>query len=257
MRVVEDVRHFALPRKNRQGNVVKVLREQYLRSDIICPFASCPSGCEDVRPFDVVPVLTSEVRTILVPDADTLLRYLELWEASSWHHILLLLSVLEDVRIVCVCVCVSFNPSFVSVLLYVGHFLTPTRFSTLAHQLQFNARSTARSYNILKKMIADPRRHIAVFDNLHFKQTFIERSRGTSLLQHARDCMYCQLHLRLHLFLFSFPSPPIPVAILRFSHTHHTCKPTTVFLVSYRCHSLHVLAIWSLAGDVRPQVCNR
>ncbi|XXQ38096.1 Ribonuclease II/R domain-containing protein [Plasmodiophora brassicae] len=83
-------------RRSRFGKVVRVVEERYLRLDIPCPFAVCEQCCEFRGPD--FKLLDAADGTCLVPDADALIRQLDVIASPLMTQpVLLLQSVLEEV----------------------------------------------------------------------------------------------------------------------------------------------------------------
>ena len=76
-----------------KGNVVKVVREHYLRDDLPCGLSSCT-----VCPNNSVGILLSSESTILIPDTNIILHYLDVLEHPSFTDIVILQTVLEEVK---------------------------------------------------------------------------------------------------------------------------------------------------------------
>jgi len=130
--VAQDI--FAV--KSRRGRIVRIVREHYLRDDIAAPLSSSSSGRNNNSKGNSVPSLHDNATHFMVPDVNTLLRFLEVLEvARDWKDIIILQTVLD-------------------------------RFERLA---------TSRALNRLKVIIADPSRRFIVFDNEHHHQTYQPR----------------------------------------------------------------------------------
>lgn len=78
-------------RKTRRGNVIKTVKEHYLRSDISCGLNSC-SICKNS--ISIKQINASNIK-FLVPDENTLFNNIDLFEHKSITHVILLQSVLD------------------------------------------------------------------------------------------------------------------------------------------------------------------
>ncbi|KAK1396485.1 exosome complex exonuclease RRP44-like [Heracleum sosnowskyi] len=79
-------------RKTRQGKVVKVVREHYLRDDIYCGAPSCQvCDTKDAR-------LSSSVSSVLVLDTNVVLNQIDLLENPAINNVVVLSVVLEEAR---------------------------------------------------------------------------------------------------------------------------------------------------------------
>lgn len=79
-------------RKTRQGKVVKVVREHYLRDDIYCGAPSCQvCDTKDAR-------LSSSVSNVLILDTNVVLNQIDLLENPAMNNVVLLSVVLEEAK---------------------------------------------------------------------------------------------------------------------------------------------------------------
>jgi len=131
-------------KKTRRGNIIKVVREHYLRDDIWCGSPLCqlcdqePENCR----LEKKPISRSSLVIephYLVVDTNIVLDQIDLLESEGLNNVIILHTVLEEVR----------------------HRSSPI-------------------YKRLKDIIADPKRHFFVFVNEHRKETYIEREAGES-----------------------------------------------------------------------------
>jgi len=131
-------------KKTRRGNIIKVVREHYLRDDIWCgsPLCQlCEQEQENCR-LEKKPVSRSSLVTephYLVVDTNIVLDQIDLLESDGLANVIILHTVLEEVR----------------------HRSSPV-------------------YKRLKDIIANPKRNFFVFVNEHRKETYIERLAGES-----------------------------------------------------------------------------
>jgi hypothetical protein len=162
----------AVARLTKRGHVEKIVRETYLQPRVACHLPQCRLGCP--RPAAAVSGLRSDASHILVPDAATLLRFLEILELSDWDNIVLLQSVVEE----------------------------------------FNRVASARAYNRLIKFTKDIRRACVAFPNERFATTFVARRNGESRsARNARACACAVAWFGQHARSQSSSSPPMVVAL--------------------------------------------
>jgi len=131
-------------RKTRRGNIIKVVREHYLRDDIWCGHPQCQL-CEHEEEN---PKLMSNPKSVasvvkgshyLVLDTNVVLEQIDLLESEGINNVIILHTVLEEVR----------------------HRSSPI-------------------YKRLRDIIANKNRGFFVFVNEHRKETYIEREPGES-----------------------------------------------------------------------------
>jgi len=131
-------------KKTRRGNIIKVVREHYLRDDIWCgsPLCQiCDQEQENCK-LEKKPVSKSSLVVqphYLVIDTNIVLEQIDLLESEGLNNVIILHTVLEEVR----------------------HRSSPI-------------------YKRLKDIISNPKRHFFVFVNEHRKETYIERKAGES-----------------------------------------------------------------------------
>jgi len=124
--------------KSRRGRITRVVREHYLRDDIPTGYFDRKSSSEArKKPSSTsTPGLHDEASHFVIPDVNTLLRFLQVFEtAREWKDIIILQTVLE-------------------------------RFQRLA---------TSRACARLQAIIDDPARRFVLFDNEHHHRTFQPR----------------------------------------------------------------------------------
>jgi VacB/RNase II family 3'-5' exoribonuclease len=171
--------HRTIPIRTRRGNIVRIVREQYLRDDLPCHFQSCSICASVASPSlhgsgatnsDVVVALQNsnnmayfdvDATHYVFPDVYALHRYLELIILSEWTSIVIVQSVLDE-----------FNRTAAS----------------------------PRQYNELRRLIADPRRNVIVFQNEHHRPTYKVRAKNQSRAEYAsqalaRVCTWYANHL--------------------------------------------------------------
>ena len=132
-------------KKTRRGNIIKVVREHYLRDDIWCGASSC-SLCDHEVGENTCLAKTPTSRSVLQPsphylviDTNIVLEQIDLLESEGLDHVIVLTTVLEEVR----------------------HRSSPI-------------------FKRLKDIIANPKRNFYVFVNEHRKETYVERQAGES-----------------------------------------------------------------------------
>ncbi|RKP12857.1 hypothetical protein BJ684DRAFT_10893 [Piptocephalis cylindrospora] len=133
------LRSKAFVHRNKKGNVVKVVKEHYLRDDISCSSKACTT-CTHLTP----PILASDPPTYpntafpkphyLIPDTNVFLHQMDLLEKPFLTNIIVLQVVLEEVK----------------------------------HR---SAAMAAR----LKVLMDDADRHFCLFSNEHHRDTYVER----------------------------------------------------------------------------------
>jgi exosome complex exonuclease DIS3/RRP44 len=90
-------------RTTRKGNVVKVVREHYLRDDITCGVPDCRL-CRNVVPKeerDNNPQLFNRLQNTenyIIPDTNVILHQTDLMENSALTNLIMLQTVLEEVK---------------------------------------------------------------------------------------------------------------------------------------------------------------
>ncbi|KAJ3125164.1 exosome catalytic subunit dis3 [Nowakowskiella sp. JEL0407] len=145
--------------KTKRGNIRKIVKEHYLREDILCGFANCPVHVPSSDPSDwsrppippsfLNPFLSPKKSTLpiapnhyLVPDTNTLLSHLDLFvHVDSIQNVILLSTVLEELR-----------------------------------HLNFS------SFQRVREVVAErPEKSWFVFCNEFFKDCFVERGFGESM----------------------------------------------------------------------------
>ena len=77
--------------KMKRGNVVKVLKEVYLRDDIECGSAFC-TVCKRKDP-----VLEKDAACYVIPDTNICLHQIDALESPAMHNVILLSVVLDEV----------------------------------------------------------------------------------------------------------------------------------------------------------------
>lgn len=123
-----------------RGNVVKVVREHYLRDDIPCGMENCVRCAKMVSELQVVPVLlTSKSSCLLIPDTNLLLHFLDIFESSKITNVVILQTVLDEVR---------------------------------HHNMGL--------YNRIRSLVQQPAKNFFVFSNEHHKLTHVEKTPGES-----------------------------------------------------------------------------
>ncbi|KAF6023062.1 DIS3 [Bugula neritina] len=153
-------------KKTKRGGILKIVREHYLRDDILCGFESCElcykrKGAEDpmeicsgdhesrdIRPSSqqtniclsdqlFVTFDGKQETHVLIPDTNVVLHQVDVLEDDSVKNVIILATVVEEVR----------------------------------HQ-------SLTIYKRLRDLIANPEKHFYVFINEHHNETYVERVRG-------------------------------------------------------------------------------
>ena len=100
-----EARVTVIPKKSKQGTYVQSVREHYLRNDLGCLSQACKicsqaiSG-EAFNPLSspvAAQTLSTSAPHYLIPDAATLLRFLEIFEAPLMTDVILLQTVFAEV----------------------------------------------------------------------------------------------------------------------------------------------------------------
>lgn len=130
------LRSKSFVKRTRKGNVVKVVKEHYLRDDIPCSSIACKT-CTHTTP----PVLSAEPRSTgtfkphyLIPDTNVFISQLDIMEHPAIKDVIVLQTVREEVR----------------------HLSLPV-------------------YNRLNAILADKTKRFYMFANEHQRDTFIEK----------------------------------------------------------------------------------
>ncbi|KAI8970424.1 exosome complex exonuclease RRP44-like protein [Mycotypha africana] len=135
------LRSKAFVKRNRKGNVVKVVKEHYLRDDIPCSSEICRE-CAKISPplLSSTPSGTSTMKPhYLIPDTNVFINQLDLMEHPAFKDVIVLQTVREEVR----------------------HLSIPV-------------------YNRLNAILADKTKRFYLFANEHQRDTFVERLKDES-----------------------------------------------------------------------------
>lgn len=104
-----EVRVKVIPKKSKQGTYVQSVREHYLRNDLGCLSQGCKictaasSSSEPFNPLSsplTAQALSASAPRYVIPDAPTVLRFLEIFEAPVITDVILLQTVFTEVRAV-------------------------------------------------------------------------------------------------------------------------------------------------------------
>ncbi|KAI7900875.1 uncharacterized protein BX663DRAFT_515563 [Cokeromyces recurvatus] len=133
------LRSKSFVKRTRKGNVVKVVKEHYLRDDIPCSSIAC-NNCNKTSP----PILSDEPKSTtkfkphyLIPDTNVFISQLDIMEHPAIKDVIVLQTVKEEVR----------------------HLSLPV-------------------YNRLNAILADKNKRFYMFANEHQRDTFIEKLKG-------------------------------------------------------------------------------
>ncbi|KAG0169487.1 exosome catalytic subunit dis3 [Apophysomyces sp. BC1034] len=135
------LRSKAFVKRTRKGNVVKVVKEHYLRDDITCSSALCTTCQHHTKPvLSEEPRKTSTIQQhYLVPDTNVFMNQLDIMEHSAIKDVIVLQTVRDELR----------------------HLSMPV-------------------YNRLNSILADKNKRFYLFANEHHRDTFIERLKDES-----------------------------------------------------------------------------
>uniref|UniRef100_A0A131YT94 Exosome complex exonuclease RRP44 n=1 Tax=Rhipicephalus appendiculatus TaxID=34631 RepID=A0A131YT94_RHIAP len=129
-------------KKTKKGNVLKVVREHYLRDDIWCGSKLCKI-CKHENPnLESVPQSFSDLFPsphYVVPDTNVVLHQVDVLKDSVFKNVIILQTVQQELR----------------------HRHAP-------------------GYNAIREILGNKDRHFFVFTNEHHKETYIEREAGES-----------------------------------------------------------------------------
>ncbi|XP_062904510.1 exosome complex exonuclease RRP44 [Mobula hypostoma] len=128
-------------KKTRSGGVLKIVREHYLRDDILCGWRPCEE-CEAQASASLSdePCSSSELCPqphFLLPDTNVVLHQIDILEDPAIQNVIILQTVLQEVR----------------------HRSAPV-------------------YKRIKDVINNPEKHFYTFTNEHHKDTYIEQEQG-------------------------------------------------------------------------------
>ncbi|KAI9020043.1 hypothetical protein CLU79DRAFT_756874 [Phycomyces nitens] len=134
------LRSKSFVKRTRKGNVVKVVKEHYLRDDICCSSAAC-SECEQTQPvLSAEPRSTSTIKAhYLIPDTNVFMNQLDVMEHPSIKNVIVLQTVKEELR----------------------HLSLPV-------------------YNRVNSILADKNKRFYMFANEHHRDTYVEKLKDES-----------------------------------------------------------------------------
>ncbi|KAL0075876.1 hypothetical protein J3Q64DRAFT_1773142 [Phycomyces blakesleeanus] len=134
------LRSKSFVKRTRKGNVVKVVKEHYLRDDISCSSAAC-SECEQTQPvLSPEPRSTSTIKAhYLIPDTNVFMNQLDIMEHPSIKNVVVLQTVKEELR----------------------HLSLPV-------------------YNRVTSILADKNKRFYMFANEHHRDTYVEKLKDES-----------------------------------------------------------------------------
>ncbi|SAL96893.1 hypothetical protein [Absidia glauca] len=135
------LRSKSFVKRTRKGNVVKVVKEHYLRDDIPCSSQLCSACTHHQRPvLSDIPRSTSSLPShYLIPDTNVFMNQLDLMEHNTIKDVIVLQTVREELK----------------------HLSLPI-------------------YNRLNTMLADTNKRFYLFANEHCRETFIEKLKDES-----------------------------------------------------------------------------
>uniref|UniRef100_A0A8D9BV86 Protein DIS3 homolog n=1 Tax=Cacopsylla melanoneura TaxID=428564 RepID=A0A8D9BV86_9HEMI len=130
-------------RKNKRGNVLKIVREHYLRDDLSCGSELCDECDAKEAILEKTPTSNSKQYTqshYLLLDTNIILQQIDVLEEPTLCNIIVIQTILQEVK----------------------------------HR-------SSSVYKRLKDLIANPNRKFYVFVNEHHHETYIERNPGESM----------------------------------------------------------------------------
>ncbi|KAG2232938.1 hypothetical protein INT48_008031 [Thamnidium elegans] len=89
----------AFYKKTKSNSIIKLVREQYLRTDIPCLSKACPSHCNNEGPHGL---LSATANHYIIPDNSVIMRYLEILEQEEITGIILSQTVTINKLFICV-----------------------------------------------------------------------------------------------------------------------------------------------------------
>ncbi|KAL1928856.1 hypothetical protein VTP01DRAFT_2642 [Rhizomucor pusillus] len=136
------LRSKAIMKRTRKGNVVKVVKEHYLRDDISCSSIACTT-CQNFEP----PVLSDQPRSTstisqrhyIIPDTNVFINQLDILEHPAIKDVVVLQTVRQELR----------------------HLSFPI-------------------YNRINSILADKNKRFYMFANEHHRETFVEKLKDES-----------------------------------------------------------------------------
>ncbi|ORX84255.1 RNB-domain-containing protein [Anaeromyces robustus] len=132
----------AFVKRTRKGNVIKVIKEHYLRDDIWCSVEGCDKCKQEKIHLSCNPRKTklSEFPQLIIPDTNIFLHQIDIIEHVAFTNVIVLQTVLDEVR---------------------------------ARSLQI--------YNRIKTMLEEVPKHFYLFSNEHNRHTAIERLKDETM----------------------------------------------------------------------------
>lgn len=127
-------------KKTKKGNVLKVVREHYLRDDIWCGSKLCAKCKHEDPSLSSTPKSSSDLFPsphYVVPDTNVVLHQIDVLKEDVFKNVIILQTVQQELR----------------------HRHAP-------------------GYNAIREILANKDRHFYVFTNEHHKETYIEREAG-------------------------------------------------------------------------------
>ncbi|KAJ3012471.1 exosome catalytic subunit dis3 [Thoreauomyces humboldtii] len=130
------LKNKAYVRKTKRGQVIKVVKEHYLRDDIYCGVAGCRKCTEQTTPVLTTPRKTAKAQNphFIVPDTNVLYHQIDVMEHEAFTDVIVLQTVLEELK----------------------HRSLPV-------------------YTRVRSLVSDPARRFYVFSNEHNRETYVER----------------------------------------------------------------------------------
>lgn len=164
----------AFVKRTRKGNVIKVIKEHYLRDDIWCSVEGCQKCKQEKIHLSCNPRKTklSEYPQLIIPDTNIFLHQTDIIEHVAFTNVIVLQTVLDEVR---------------------------------ARSLQV--------YNRIKTMLEEVPKHFYFFSNEHNRHTAIERLKDETMNDRndraiRTATLWYNNHLKTH------PNGPITVLLI-------------------------------------------
>ena len=184
-------------KKTKKGNVLKVVREHYLRDDVHCGVRDCSlcKDCPDGLSLDPSPLTHSTICQyphFLLPDTNICLHQIDFLEDPSVYNVILTQVVLQEVR--------NINPGI---------------------------------HRRLRDIVSNKARKFYVFSNEHHKETYVERRENEGANdRNDRAIRACCLWYNIHLAKGLETTPP-PRVILLTNDRENKRKASAAGIESY------------------------
>ncbi|ORX43308.1 RNB-domain-containing protein [Piromyces finnis] len=151
-------------KRTRKGNVIKVIKEHYLRDDIWCSVEGCEKCKQEKIHLSCNPRKTklSEFPQLIIPDTNIFLHQIDIMEHVAFTNVIVLQTVLDEVR---------------------------------GRSLQI--------YNRIKTLLEEVPKHFYLFSNEHNRHTAIERLKDETMNDRndraiRTATLWYNIHLKTH-----------------------------------------------------------